>query len=42
VLVRFCSGTSRVVWSILAAKATMTVATALIAESLESSTVALS
>jgi hypothetical protein len=41
VLIRFCSGTSRVVWSILAAWATMTVVAALIAESLESSTVAL-
>jgi hypothetical protein len=38
VLVHFCSGTSRVVWSILAAWATMTVVTALIAEYLESST----
>jgi hypothetical protein len=42
VVVRFCSGTCNVVWSILAAWATMTVAAALIAESLESSTVALS
>jgi hypothetical protein len=43
VLVRFYSGTCRVVWSILAAWVTMTVAAALIVESsLESSTVALS
>jgi hypothetical protein len=42
VVVRFCSGTCRVVWSILAARATMTVVAALIAESLDSSTVALS
>jgi hypothetical protein len=42
VFVRFRSGTSRVVWSILATWATMTVAAALTAESLESSMVALS
>jgi hypothetical protein len=42
VLVRFYSGTCRVVWSILDASATMTVAAALIVEFLESSTVALS
>jgi hypothetical protein len=42
VAVRFCSSTSRVVRSILAAYATMTVVAALITESLESSTVALS
>jgi hypothetical protein len=40
VLVRFCSGTSRVGWSILAAWATMNITTTLIVESLESSTVA--
>jgi hypothetical protein len=39
--VHFCSGTSRVVRSILAAWATMTAAATLIAESLESSTVEL-
>jgi hypothetical protein len=42
VLVRFCSGICKVVWLILAAWGTMTIAAALIAESLESSTVALS
>jgi hypothetical protein len=42
VVVRFCSGTCRVDWSILAAWATMTVAAGLIAQSLESLIVALS
>jgi hypothetical protein len=42
VLVCFCSGTSRVVWSILAAWATMTIAAALQAEFLASSMVELS
>jgi hypothetical protein len=42
VLVRFYSGTCRVVCSLLAAWATMIVVAALIVESLESSTVALS
>jgi hypothetical protein len=42
VVVRFCSGTCRVVWSILAAWVNMTVVAALIAKSLESSTVELS
>jgi hypothetical protein len=41
ILVCFWSGTCRVVWSILATWATMTVVAALITESLESSTVAL-
>jgi hypothetical protein len=40
VLVCFWYGTCRVVWSILASWATMTIAAALIAKSLESSTVA--
>jgi hypothetical protein len=42
VLVRFCSGTCIMVWSILAAWATTTVAVSLVAKSLESSTVAVS
>jgi hypothetical protein len=42
VLVRFCCSTSKVIWLILAAWATLTVVASLTAESLESSTVVLS